>query len=108
MELNGIKQTFCHKYCDKNKYSNISVTSNLISIIWIKRSAVYGLNLTISYRARERALWKRANSRRSWMVMTSFQRASSTMPINKMLPTTAKSTVMAFGAIAHSVNTQNT
>lgn len=60
------------------------------------------ITLTISYRARERALWKRANSRRSWMVMTSFQTPSSTTPTSRMLPTTASSTILASGPPPHS------
>lgn len=57
---------------------------------------------TISYRARERAFWKRANSLRSWIVMTSFQAASRTTPTSRMLPTTASSTMRASGPPPHS------
>lgn len=54
--------------------------------------------LTISYLARERSLWNRSNSRRSWMVTSSFQSASRMMPISTTLPITASTMVTALGA----------
>lgn len=62
--------------------------------------------LTISYLARERALWKRENSLQSWTVMTNFQTASSTTPTRRILPTTASRTMRTSVPAPHSERTK--
>lgn len=79
------------------------VNSGLFWII-IKSDGLF--ILTISYRARERALWKRENSLQSCTVMTNFQTASSTTPTRRILPTTASRTIRTSVPVPHSERTK--
>lgn len=94
--------------CERNRRHLIMslaflVLGEMVNDVQTKcKEMVRKIILTISYRARERALWKRANSLRSWIVMTNFHTASSTTPTSRMLPTTASSTVRASGPPPHS------
>lgn len=64
-------------------------------------SGVFSL-LTVSHLARARSSSNLANSRRSWMVMSSFQMSRAARPKNKMAPATDRSTTKISGPLGQS------
>lgn len=74
-------------------FVNFGQTANDLLII---------LLLTVSHLALARSSSNLANSRRSWMVISSFQMSSATRPRSRMAPATARSTTRMSGPSAHS------
>lgn len=60
------------------------------------------LALTVSHLALAFSSSKRANSRRSWMVMRSFQMSRAARPMSRMAPITESSTTRMSGPFGHS------